>query len=136
VKPSPRVPSWFHAGWRSAVIRNRVKRRLREIYRRELHALVPGLCIVVTAKPASATAGIEELRSEWLRLGKRLSIFHVTRDCFFPKIYASTSTVGWSHPDPCTVPAEQAVDADAVSIPVAQLRASRRSKSTGLSMAP
>jgi ribonuclease P protein component len=59
----------------SAVIRNRVKRRLREIYRTELHALVPGLWIVVTAKPAAAGTGIEDLRSEWLRLGKRLSIF-------------------------------------------------------------
>ena len=58
-----------------AVIRNRVKRRLREIYREQLPGLLPGLWLVVTAKPAAANASLAELRAEWLRLGKRLSIF-------------------------------------------------------------
>lgn len=58
-----------------AVIRNRVKRRLREIYREQLPGLLPGLWLVVTAKPAAAHVSLEELRAEWLRLGKRLSIF-------------------------------------------------------------
>jgi ribonuclease P protein component len=59
----------------SAVIRNKVKRRLREIYRHQLPALKPGLWLVVTAKPPAATASLESLRVEWLRLAKRLSIF-------------------------------------------------------------
>jgi len=58
-----------------AVIRNMVKRRLREIFRHELPGLKEGLWIVVTAKPPASTASLESLRLEWLRLGKRLSIF-------------------------------------------------------------
>lgn len=59
----------------SAVIRNMVRRRLKEIFRKELPSLMPGLWIVVTAKPPAASASTVALRSEWLRLGKRLSIF-------------------------------------------------------------
>jgi ribonuclease P protein component len=59
----------------SAVIRNKVKRRLREIYRHELPKLRAGLWLVVTAKPGAATAPLATLRAEWLRLGARLSIF-------------------------------------------------------------
>lgn len=59
----------------SAVIRNRVKRRLRDIFRHQCPFLKKGLWIVITAKPPSSTAATEMLRSEWLRLGKRLSIF-------------------------------------------------------------
>ena len=59
----------------SAVIRNKLKRRLREVYRKELPGLRTGLWIVVTVKPPAANATMESLRSEWLRLGKRLSIF-------------------------------------------------------------
>lgn len=58
-----------------AVIRNKVKRRLREIYRHERPHLKPGLWLVVTAKPAAATATLATLRAEWLRLAQRLSIF-------------------------------------------------------------
>ena len=58
-----------------AVTRNRVKRRLREIYRHARPSMKPGLWVVVTAKPAAATATSESLRAEWLRLGNRLSIF-------------------------------------------------------------
>lgn len=58
-----------------AVVRNKVKRRLREIYRHELPLLKRGLWIVVTAKPGAAAAPLSTLRSEWLRLASRLSIF-------------------------------------------------------------
>lgn len=61
-----------------AVVRNRVKRRLRELYRESLPDLKGGLWLVVTAKPAAATATMEDLRSEWLRLGRRLSIFNAS----------------------------------------------------------
>ena len=59
----------------SAVVRNKVKRRLREIYRHELPRLKPGVWLVVTAKPGAAKAPIATLRAEWLRLATRLSIF-------------------------------------------------------------
>ena len=59
----------------SAVVRNRVKRRLREIYRLRRSLLKPGLLLVVTAKPAAAAASSHSLLAEWLRLGGRLSIF-------------------------------------------------------------
>lgn len=59
----------------SAVIRNRVKRRLRDIFRHQLPSLKPGLWLVITAKTPAASASSDSLRSEWLRLGKRLSIF-------------------------------------------------------------
>ena len=58
-----------------AVVRNTVKRRLREIYRHELPRLKQGIWLVITAKPAAAKAPHELLRSEWLRLARRLSIF-------------------------------------------------------------
>ncbi len=63
----------------SAVTRNKVKRRLREIYRHELPGLKPGLWLVVTAKPPAASASMHELRLEWLRLANRLSIFSDSR---------------------------------------------------------
>jgi ribonuclease P protein component len=59
----------------SAVIRNRVKRRLRDIFRHQLPSLKQGLWVVITAKTPAAAAPTEALRAEWLRLGKRLSIF-------------------------------------------------------------
>jgi len=59
----------------SAVIRNRVKRRLRDIFRHQRPSLKKSLWIVITAKTPASTATTEMLRSEWLRLGKRLSIF-------------------------------------------------------------
>lgn len=59
----------------SAVVRNRVKRRLRDIFRHHLPSLKPGLWLVITAKGPAASAQTDALRAEWLRLGRRLSIF-------------------------------------------------------------
>lgn len=58
-----------------AVVRNKVKRRLRELYRQSQATLLPGLWIVLIASSSAATASLDELRTEWLRLGKALSIF-------------------------------------------------------------
>jgi ribonuclease P protein component len=58
-----------------AVVRNQVKRRLREIFRHERPRLKPGIWLIVTAKPTAATASFSTLRAEWLRLAERLSIF-------------------------------------------------------------
>lgn len=59
----------------SAVARNKVKRRLREIYRHELPRLKKGIWLVITAKPGASKSSLATLRSEWLRLAARLSIF-------------------------------------------------------------
>lgn len=58
-----------------AVVRNKIKRRFRELYRHEQATLIPGIWIVIIASSAAATASMAELRVEWFRLGKVLSIF-------------------------------------------------------------
>jgi ribonuclease P protein component len=60
-----------------AVQRNRVRRRLREIFRAQRNRVSPGLWLVVSAKPGAAEAEFSALRDEWLRLAGRLSIFRV-----------------------------------------------------------
>src|SRR5437764_1138250 len=57
-----------------AVVRNRVRRRLREIVRRHQRALGHGLWLVVIARPAAASASLAALEDEWLRLAKRAGI--------------------------------------------------------------
>ena len=57
-----------------AVIRNRVRRRLREICRLHRTMIAPGWLVVVVAKSAAAEASFSELREEWLILARRLSI--------------------------------------------------------------
>jgi len=57
-----------------AVVRNRVRRRLRELVRHSRAHFPPGSLIVVIAKPSAAAASFEELRREWLLLARRLSI--------------------------------------------------------------
>ena len=57
-----------------AVVRNKTRRRLREIIRADRARLAPGFDIVVVAKSSSATAAFDELRAEWLLLARRLSI--------------------------------------------------------------
>jgi ribonuclease P protein component len=57
-----------------AVVRNRVRRRLREIVRRHQPALASGLWLVVIARPAAARASSAALEEEWLRLVKRAEV--------------------------------------------------------------
>ena len=57
-----------------AVVRNRVRRRLREIVRRHQHEVMAGLWLVVVARPAAARASSAALGEEWLRLARRASI--------------------------------------------------------------
>ena len=57
-----------------AVVRNRVRRRLREIVRQHQHELQTGFCFVLIAKNAAATASYRSLEDEWLRLARRASI--------------------------------------------------------------
>jgi len=57
-----------------AVVRNKVRRRLRELVRHSRSHFPPGSLIVVIAKSTAAAASFEELRGEWLLLARRLSI--------------------------------------------------------------
>ncbi len=57
-----------------ATVRNRVRRRLREIVRRNQHALRGGTWLVVIARPAAAEADSAALEAEWLRLARRAEI--------------------------------------------------------------
>jgi ribonuclease P protein component len=58
----------------SAVVRNRARRRLREIVRRHQHDLRQGFWIVLVARRDAASASYRALEDEWLRLAKRASI--------------------------------------------------------------
>ena len=57
-----------------AVTRNRVRRRLREVVRRNQHALKGGIWFVVIARRSAAQTGCAALEAEWLRLAKRADI--------------------------------------------------------------
>jgi ribonuclease P protein component len=57
-----------------AVVRNRVRRRLREIVRKHQHDLRDGFWIVVIARPDATKASYSALEDEWLRLAKRAFI--------------------------------------------------------------
>ena len=59
----------------NAVLRNRVRRRLREIVRVERARMRPGLWIVLVARAAAVKVDLEKLRAEYLALGKRAGIF-------------------------------------------------------------
>jgi len=58
----------------SAVVRNRVRRRLREIVRRHQREIADGNWIVTVARTNAAKATYQELEVEWLRLAKRAFI--------------------------------------------------------------
>jgi ribonuclease P protein component len=55
----------------SAVIRNRVRRRLRELVRVDFPTLPANCWVVLIAKTAAAAATFDDLRAEWRRLAKR-----------------------------------------------------------------
>jgi ribonuclease P protein component len=57
-----------------AVVRNRVRRRLREIVRQHQHELREGFWIVLVARRDAAKANYQQLEHEWLRLARRASI--------------------------------------------------------------
>ncbi len=57
-----------------AVVRNRVRRRLRDVVRTQQERLREGFWFVVIARPAAARASYCALKDEWLRLAERASI--------------------------------------------------------------
>jgi ribonuclease P protein component len=56
----------------SAVVRNRIKRLFREIFRRSIAATPSTIDLVVNAKRGSAQVGFEDLRGEFLCAVERL----------------------------------------------------------------
>lgn len=56
----------------NAVVRNRVKRLLREIFRRDPEWLPEGAALVVIARPGAATLGAEAMLGEWRKVAGRL----------------------------------------------------------------
>jgi ribonuclease P protein component len=54
-----------------AVVRNRVRRQLREIVRQHQHEICEGVWLVVIARPPAARANFAALEGEWLRLARR-----------------------------------------------------------------
>ena len=57
-----------------AVVRNRVRRRFREIVRKHQNEILDGVWIVTIARRSAANATYQELEGEWLRLAGRASI--------------------------------------------------------------
>jgi ribonuclease P protein component len=58
----------------SAVLRNRTRRRLREIFRKHQHRISAGVWMVTIASARAARASFAALEHEWLRLIQRASI--------------------------------------------------------------
>ena len=57
-----------------ATVRNRVRRRLREIVRRHQHEVRAGVWMVLVARPAAAGARSSALEAEWLKLAQRAGL--------------------------------------------------------------
>jgi len=57
-----------------AVVRNKVRRRLREIIKTCIAQIPAGFLVVIVAKSAAADVSFEQLKAEWLLLARRLSI--------------------------------------------------------------
>jgi ribonuclease P protein component len=57
-----------------AVVRNRVRRRLREIVRKHQREIAHAIWVVTIARANAARATYRQLEDEWLRLAKRASI--------------------------------------------------------------
>ena len=57
----------------SAVVRNRVKRRLREILRRVRRQAAPPRDLCILARPGASEATLDQLGQEWKMLSEKLS---------------------------------------------------------------
>ncbi len=58
----------------NAVVRNRARRRLREIFRKHQHEISAGVWIVTISSARAARASFVALEDEWLHLIGRASI--------------------------------------------------------------
>jgi ribonuclease P protein component len=57
-----------------ATVRNRLRRRLREIFRKHQHEISVGVWVVTIASARAARERFHTLEGEWLRLARRASI--------------------------------------------------------------
>ena len=64
----------------NAVTRNRVRRRLREIYRHHEEEFLPGRDMVVVARFRAVHVSYQALEREFLRLAKRLNLLRGAED--------------------------------------------------------
>ena len=64
-----------------AVVRNRLRRRLREIVRRHQPDLRKGVWLVVVTRPSAARATFDTLEAEWLRLARRAGLMRASCSC-------------------------------------------------------
>lgn len=62
-----------------AVVRNRVRRRIREIYRLNKPKMVPGYDIIVVARVRAVETGYQKLESTYLRLLRQLNLLREDR---------------------------------------------------------
>lgn len=58
----------------NAAVRNRIRRRLRELVRTTRPGWIPAVWVVVIARRAAADATFAQLRQEWLRLARRAGV--------------------------------------------------------------
>jgi ribonuclease P protein component len=77
LKTSPATKAGFITSRRvgGAVVRNRVRRRLREIVRIDRPRLKPGCWLVLIARQKAAGVEFEELQREWRALAARAGLF-------------------------------------------------------------
>jgi len=59
----------------NAVLRNRLRRRLREMVRLSQPRILPGLWIVLVVRAAAGRATGDSIRAEFVALGTRAAIF-------------------------------------------------------------
>ena len=58
----------------NAVVRNRIRRRLREIYRLHEQEILPGFDIVVVGRSAISKADYHRMETDFLRLAEKLGL--------------------------------------------------------------
>lgn len=73
-----------------AVVRNRVRRRLREIYRLHEQVLKPGYDIVVVARVRAVHSRYAELDKQFIRLAKKLQLLRPSCEEASPKSQEET----------------------------------------------
>ncbi len=61
-----------------AIERNRARRRLRALVRKDAHRLRPGTWIVLIARSACLTSSFRELQKSWDQLADRAGILHTS----------------------------------------------------------
>lgn len=64
----PRLGVTVSKQFGSAVLRNLLKRRLREVFRVEKHRLPPGICLHIAPKPKTAMPTLQQIQADFTLL--------------------------------------------------------------------